>query len=219
MSLQFCPGDRLTSPEKVGSICIAKGGGGPHGTVQAHTANAVRFLFTLRYHLFARPLSRSRSVSTTPEVLPMLPMIALRQKLGTLLADDIPTLAPATANKIALVNAAFSLDEGLIATSLSYANFTGSTPISGAAGDQGVGNDPLTGDQLITNLAPVGGWRFVCTVAPGAPETIFGFALLDHTLATLLGAELLPTPIAIVNAGDEIDLGAVTIRFVQQPMS
>lgn len=149
----------------------------------------------------------------------MLPMIALRQALGTLLAADVPTLAPVAANKIALVNAAFSLDENLVATDLTYAAFTGSTPKAGAAGAQGVGNDPLTGDQIITNLAPVGGWRWVCTVAPGAPETIFGFALLNSTLATLLGAAVLDTPITITNIGDEIDLGAVTIRFVQQPMS
>ncbi len=149
----------------------------------------------------------------------MLPMIALREALGALLAADIPTLAPAAANKIALVNAPFALDENLVLASLSFATFTGSAPKAGAAGAQGVGNDPGTGQQLITILAPVGGWRFVCTVAPGAPETIYGFALTDNAGAVLLGAALLDTPITITLVGDEIDLGAIPITFVLQPMS
>lgn len=149
----------------------------------------------------------------------MLPMIALREALGTLLAADVATLAPVAANKIALIAAAFANDENLVLGSLVFATFTGSAPKAGAAGAQGVGNDPATGQQIITILAPVGGWRFVCTVAPGAPETIFGFALTDSAGAVLLGAELLPVPITITLAGDEIDLGAIPITFVLQPMS
>ncbi len=149
----------------------------------------------------------------------MLPMIALRKKLGTLLAADVPTLAPAVPNKIALINAPFSLDENLLIGGLSLATFTGSAPIAGTAGAQGVGTDPLTGDQIITNRAPAGGWRYVCTVAPGAPETIYGFALTDTAGAVLLAAALLVTPIVITAIGDEVDLGAVTIAFVIQPMS
>lgn len=149
----------------------------------------------------------------------MLPMKALRIALGTLLAADVGTLAPVAANKIALINAPVAIQENLTVAGLSFASFTGSAPIAGAAGPQGVGVDPLTGDQLITILAPVGGWRFVCSVAPGAPELIYGYALTDNGGTTLLGAQLLPTPTPIANVGDEIDLGSVPITFVIQPMS
>lgn len=149
----------------------------------------------------------------------MLPMQALRIALGDLLAADVGTLAPVAANKIALIAANFALNENLVVGDLTLATFTGSTPKAGAAGAQQVGIDPLTGDQVITNLTPAGGWRWECTVAPGAPETIYGFALLDATLADLLGAALLDNPITITSVGDFVDLGAVTIRFVSQPMS
>jgi hypothetical protein len=149
----------------------------------------------------------------------MLPMKPLRLKLGTLLAADVASLAPVAANKIALINVAVAINENLTVAGLSFATFTGSAPIAGAAGPQGVGNDPLTGDQLITILTPIGGWRFVCTVTPGAPEVIYGFAMTDNAGAVLLGAQLLPTPVTIASVGDEIDLGAVPITFVVSPMS
>lgn len=149
----------------------------------------------------------------------MLPMKALRIALGELLAADVDTLAPVAANKIALIAANFGLNENLVVGDLTLASFTGSTPKAGAAGAQQVGIDPLTGDQVITILAPVGGWRWECTAAPGAPETIYGYALLLADLSVLLGAELLDNPITISDDGDFIDLGSVPIRFVAQPMA
>src|SRR5579864_4470302 len=86
--------------------------------------------------VFLAPLNRGGKT--------MLPMKALRLKLGVLLAADVPTLAPVAANKVALVNAAFAPNEALTIASLSFATFTGSAPIAGAAGPQGVGTDPAT---------------------------------------------------------------------------
>lgn len=153
-------------------------------------------------------------------MLGLLPTFAVRKQLGTLLAADTTTLAPATnANAIALINAAFTPNENLLIGSLSFATFVGSTPIDGATGAQGVGIDPATGEQIVTILAPAGGWRWTCTTAPITPETIYGYALTDHAGATLLGTALLTTPITISEVGDVIDLGAVEITFVAQPMS
>ncbi len=149
----------------------------------------------------------------------MLPVKSIRLQLGVLLAADTTTLAPASANKIALINAPFVPTENLLLAGISLATFTGSAPKAGAAGTQGTGVNPATGDQVITNLAPVGGWRFVCTVAPVSAETIYGFALVDNAAANLLGTQLLPSPVSIANIGDEIDLGAVTLTLVQQPIS
>ncbi len=153
-------------------------------------------------------------------MLGLLPMRAVRLQLGELLAADSTTLAPGvSANKIALIAAAFNLNEALVIGDLTLASFTGSAPKAGTTGAQGVGTDPMTGEQLITILAPAGGWRFVCTVAPGAPQTIYGFCLTDNAGATLLAAEQLPSPITIASVGDEIDLGAVAMTFVLRPLS
>jgi hypothetical protein len=149
----------------------------------------------------------------------MLPTKPVRLALGNLLAADTATLAPATANKIALVSAAFTPNENLTATDLVYATFVGSTPKAGASGPQGVGQKPSTGEQYITILTPVGGWRWVCTTAPGSPETIYGYAMLDTTLATLLAMAIFDTPYIIRNVNDEIDLGSVPMTFVLQPLS
>ena len=149
----------------------------------------------------------------------MLPVRLLRIALGELLADDTGTLAPVAANKVALIIAAFALTENLAVGDLTLATFTGSTPKAGAALTQQVGIDPLTGDQVLTILAPAGGWRFECSGAPASPQTVYGFALIDDAGTGLLGAELLATPVTIRDVGDFVDLGAITIRFVIQPMS
>ena len=147
----------------------------------------------------------------------MLPMRDVRLQLGELLAADTTTLAPVAANKIALVAAAFTPSENLVIGDLTLATFTGSAPIAGAAGAQQVGNDPVTGEQVITILSPVGGYRFECSVAPASPEVIFGFALVDNAAALLLGVAVLASPITIRAVGDFVDLGAVEMRFVLQP--
>jgi hypothetical protein len=150
----------------------------------------------------------------------MLPMKAVRLQLGELLAADATTLAPpALNNKIALVKAAFAVSEDLNAAALTLADFDGSTELSAGLGTQQVGNDPATGEQIITIKEPVGGWRFETTGVTNLPQTIYGFALLDSTLATLIGAALLPAPIALTEIGQEINLGVVQMRFVTQPLA
>jgi hypothetical protein len=149
----------------------------------------------------------------------VLPMQSVRLTLGILLSADTHTLAPTTTpNKMALTNTNVTPSEVLTIASLSFATTAGMGPIAGAAGTQGIGNDPATGDQTITILTPAGGWRFVCTAAPATPETIYGFALTNNGGTALLAYALLPQPVNIAAVGDEIDLGAVTIVFVRQPM-
>lgn len=150
----------------------------------------------------------------------MLPMIAVREALGTLLAADATTLAPAVnANKVALFMNNVAVTENLVAGDLTPATFTGSTPIAGATGAQQTGIDPVTQEQIVTIKEPVGGWRWATTNTVNLPQTIYGFALYDSTLATLLGAALLPAPITLTAAGQEINLGAVQMRFVLRPLS
>lgn len=150
----------------------------------------------------------------------MLPMVAVRLQLGELLAADDTTLAPAAnANKIALVISDTEPSEDLEAADLDLATFNGSTPLLGATGTQQVGLDPVTGEQIVTIKDPAGGYRWECGATPGAPETVFGFALFNNDLSTLLAYERLPDPISITAIGQEINIGKATIRIVTEPAS
>lgn len=150
----------------------------------------------------------------------MLPMKAVRIRLGELLAADATTLAPATdANIIALIAAPFTESENLTVAGLTLATFTGSAPIEGATGSQQSGVKPATGEQAVTILAPAGGWRWECTAAPTTPEGIFGYCLLSNDGLTILAVTTLPTPQSIAGVGDFIDLGAVELTFTLAPIS
>lgn len=149
----------------------------------------------------------------------MLPVRSVRLQLGELLAADTTTLAPVAANKIALIAAAFTPDQDLELADLTLATFTGSAAKAGVAGAQTVGNDPVTGEQMVNIIPPAGGYIYICTVAPASPETIYGFALLDNAAAVLLAVEALAVPITITDVGDQVDLGNPDLRFVAQPIS
>jgi hypothetical protein len=149
----------------------------------------------------------------------MLPMEAVRLQIGNLLAADTTTLAPVAANKIALIKAPFTLSETLVLAGLTLADFNGSTPIAGAAGAQLVGIDPATQDQVITIKDPAGGYRWITGSLLNLPQTIYGFALIDNAGATLLGVELLPTPLALQAIGQFIDIGPVAMNIVQNPIN
>lgn len=150
----------------------------------------------------------------------LLPMKALRLKFGTLLAADAATLAPAAdANVMVLFMNDIQVNEDLVAADLTEADFTGYAEIAGAVGGQQVGVDPVTGDQVITILAPAGGYRWECTGAPAEPQPIYGYALMNEAKTTLLAATRFDVPITVANVGDFIDIGAVAITMVLQPAS
>jgi len=149
----------------------------------------------------------------------MQPSKDIRLSIGELLAADTTLLAPVAANKIALVIQPFVLDEDTVMGSLTLATFTGSTPKAGAAGAQGAGIDPATGQQRITILAPVGGWRWECTADPATAETIYGYVLTDTTLADYLGGTVLAEPVEISAAGEYFDAGAIEMDIVLEPIS
>lgn len=150
----------------------------------------------------------------------MLPMKAVRKQLGELLAADATTLAPAAdANTVALIKAAFVPDEAMVAADVTLADFDGSTPIAAAVGAQQAGIDPATGQQIITIKETAGGWRWETTGVTNLPQTIFGYGLFNDDQTVLLGLALLDSPLTLTEAGQEVNLGAVTMTMVDQPMS
>lgn len=125
----------------------------------------------------------------------MTPTLALREKAMQLLAADAATLAPATdANVIALVKAAFTPSEQLAAGDLDLADFDGSDPLEGVTGTQPESLDPQTNDSLVDISPPAGGYRWETTGITNLPQTIYGFALFNNDLSTILASELLDVP-------------------------
>jgi len=122
-------------------------------------------------------------------------------------------LAPINAgNKVALIVADFAEDENLQASDLELATFTGSTPIAGTVGDQQYGDDPIDGDFVMKFKTPIGGWRWKATSSGDPfPITIYGFAVLDSSLSTLLAVERLPLPKTLTASGQEIGVSDLSI--------
>jgi hypothetical protein len=148
------------------------------------------------------------------------PIQAMVNALASLLAGATAYLAPsASANIVALIVAPFTKGPNLVVADLTLASFAGSTPIAGMTGTQDVGNDPNTGQQVITIIAPSGGWVFTCTTAPATPQTVFGYALLNNAGTTLLATEYLIPNTTITNIGDFIDLGKITFTLNPAPLS
>jgi hypothetical protein len=149
----------------------------------------------------------------------MLPMKPIRLALGTLLAAQASTLAPATdPNVLALINAPFTATENLVAGDLSLADFTGSAPIEGVTGTQTTGIDPVTLAQVIEIVPPLGGYRWETTNTVNLPQTIYGYALLSNDLSTLLAVQEFATPITLQAADQFIDADSAILTFVQQPV-
>jgi len=150
----------------------------------------------------------------------MLPMRALRLQIGAALAADLPLAAIAATNKVRLVIADFTPDEDMVFADITSADFDGSTPLAAALGAQQVGLDPLTGDQIVTMVEPLGGWRWITTGLTNLPQVVYGYALCDEVAApVLLGLTKLDSPISLTIVGQEIRIGQVQFTISQTPIS
>ena len=151
----------------------------------------------------------------------MLPMYAVRQQLGALLAADSTTLAPSvTGNILALIVTPFALTENLVPGDFTVATTNGLTAISCATGTQEVGNDPTSGMQIITIVPASGsGFRWLTSGSFSAPIPLYGIALLKSDSSVLYGVQQFATPIIVNQAGQQVDVDPVQMTFVLQPLS
>jgi hypothetical protein len=150
----------------------------------------------------------------------MLPMKDLRLQIGTALATTVPLDQASALNRVALVKAPFALDENLVLADLTLADFTGATAKVVALGAQGVAIDPLTGEQKITIVEPVGGWRWVTTALTNLPQVIYGYCLYDSTgPGPLLAVELLVQPVTLSAIGQQVQIGTVELTVNPSPLS
>jgi len=145
---------------------------------------------------------------------------ALREKMAQLLAEDPDTLAPpADANVIALVMAEFTPSEGTVLGDLTLADFVTSTPLAVVVGTQPEGLDPNNADALITLSPPAGGFRWETTALTNLPQTIYGFALLNDALDTLLACEVLEEPVTLTAVNQVVELGAIGFRQIANSLT
>lgn len=149
----------------------------------------------------------------------MIPQNNLISEIPALLAADTTTLAPATANVIILYQNNVAVSPNTVMADLTEATFQGYAAIPGASGPQLTVLDPSTGQWVIVIKAPAGGYIFVCTGLSNVPQTIYGYALVDHTKTTLLGVQPFPAPIRINTILDFVDAGQPTFTLLAQPLS
>jgi hypothetical protein len=151
----------------------------------------------------------------------MLPMRAVRLRLGVMLAADATTLAPASdANVVALIVANFTLTENLVIGDLTLGAGNGLDPIACATGAQLVALNAQTQAQVITiKEGATTGFRWVSSGSIPSPIGIFGYALLNEAMDTVLAATKLATPINITAPGQEYNAEPIQMTFVQQPIN
>jgi hypothetical protein len=150
----------------------------------------------------------------------MTPVQSLVTAMATALANTPPLDQVAADNRVGLVMAPFTPSPSTAYADLVLATFTGATPKVVALGAQGSAQDPVSNQMVITIVEPLGGWRFVTSDAVNLPQTIYGYALFDSTGGPdLLASQLLPEPITLVAAGQEINLDTVKLTMVLTPLS
>lgn len=145
----------------------------------------------------------------------MIPSRELWQSFIDAAAADTAYLAAATAMHLHLAAAPFTPSLDLSLGSLTEATFTGSAAKNAGTGAQTVLFDVVTGFEQIQILEPAGGWTWLCTVSPGAPETIYGAYLTDTADAVLLGSFLLENPVTIDTAGQGLTVAKVTLSYAE----
>jgi len=136
----------------------------------------------------------------------------LRLACADLLAADTATLAQAADNNVlALVMADFAPSENILIGGITLATFDGSTPILVGLNTQPTGENPQDDSAIISLKPPAGGWRWETTGTTHLPQTIYGFALLNKALDTVLATELLPNQQTLTAINQVIELNKVHI--------
>jgi len=150
----------------------------------------------------------------------MTPSDALVAQMASALATTPPLDQVTALNRVALVMEPFTPTRQTLLADLVLATFDGSTEKTVALGAQGSAQDPVTLQQIITIVEPLGGWRWVTSGTTNLPQSIYGFVLFDSSgPGPLLGSELLPEAITLTAIGQEVNLGTVKFTMVVNPLS
>lgn len=144
----------------------------------------------------------------------MIPSAAMIDRIPTLLAADDSSLGPAAGPcKVILIDENFTPTNDTVVGDLHECTNSGLGPITCTAGDQQAGIDPVTSEQKVDMIPPIGGWRWEQADGAGLPVTIYGFALVNNAKSTLWGVEKLATPIQIDAVHQTIEIPSVSFRL------
>ncbi len=144
----------------------------------------------------------------------MKPTNTLAGTLATLLAQDANFLAHATlAVKVVPIIAPFVEGVDRIIGDLTLGASGGLAPIAGATGNQLESVDPTTGALIVEVKVPAGGYRWETTAAPGAPINVYGYALTNNAVTTLLGTQALTTPIVLTAINQSFTAPPIVFRI------
>lgn len=150
----------------------------------------------------------------------MQPTQTMLNDLATLLGTDTGSLAPATGGvKVHLIIANFTPGLTTDFTTLTEATFTGGAAKLAGTGPQQVFRDPISGDQIVQLLEPVGGWHWAASAGTLLPQTVYGYCVTDNASAITFGSNLFPTPILIQATGDGVDIPEVRFNLSQEALS
>lgn len=149
----------------------------------------------------------------------MVPTSLFANTINALLAANTAQLAAAAVKNVTLLKANFTPGPGTDYSTLTPADFTGSTAKTSPSGAQQAFVDGATGRQVVQLIEPVGGWHWVTTDAVNLPQTIYGFVLTNDDNSETYGSELLPTPIVLTAAGQAVDLDQVRFVVANTPLS
>lgn len=143
----------------------------------------------------------------------MIPSRTLAATLSTLLAADTTLLANAVANKVGLITAPFTESLDRVMADLTIAASNGLDPVAGVAGAQLESVDPVTGELLVEIKTPAGGFRFETSSAPSPAITVYGFALGNGAMTTLIATYRLTTPIVLNAINQSITAPPLVLRI------
>lgn len=143
----------------------------------------------------------------------MIPVSFLAGQVSKTLVTDTVSLANVSPPKVALIIAPFVPSIDLDAASLTFGNVFGLAPLACVAGTQNEGVDPVNGDLLIDMKPPAGGWRWETGIGFTGPVVVYGFGLVDNSLANLYGSQLFPTPITLTDVNQVVEIERVRFRI------
>jgi len=149
----------------------------------------------------------------------MLATKALVDRMATLLAADVTTLAEVALIELHLSKTAFTPGPIMVPGDFTEADFDGYAPIPVASAVAQVFNDPVTGDRIIQLNEPAGGWSFETTGVTNLPQTIFGAFLTDAAGAVVHGCERLPADIELTATDQGFSLPNIRFRLNQSALT
>jgi hypothetical protein len=115
---------------------------------------------------------------------------------------------------MSLVKAPFTPDPSLVLADLTLADFNGANPLISPDAVPTWGVDPITGNFIAPISPPAGGWFWEAGDATtNMPQTIYGWALCNNAVDTLLATGLIDPPVLLSAARDAVFLGTILLRI------